>query len=74
MINDIQMASRVSELFLNINEQLTQSIHEVEDASTHEEFENYRRRVGTLIYSTFEQILIPIYRRHPSLKPPELEI
>ena len=74
MINDIQTAKYVSELFLEINERLTESVDKIENSCSSEEFETYRRRVGTLVYSTFEQILIPIYKKHPSLKPPDLEM
>lgn len=74
VIDNAQAAKYVSELFLDINERLTESVDKIEGACTPEEFQTYRRRVGTLVYSTFEQILVPIYRKHPSLKPPNLEI
>jgi len=74
MIADANTAKYVSDLLLDINGQLNESIERVQEASTAEEFANYRRRVGTLINSIFEEVLEPIYRKHPNLKPPELEM
>src|SRR5580692_1911736 len=74
VIHDAQAAKYVSDLFRDINQRLLESLDNVESACTAEEFHTYKRRVATLSYSTFEQILVPIYREHPSLKPPELEI
>ncbi|MGC2530081.1 MAG: hypothetical protein WA639_20225 [Candidatus Acidiferrum sp.] len=74
MIADANTAKYVSDLLLDINGQLNESIERVQEASTPEEFANYRRRVGTLINSIFEEVLEPIYRKHPNLKPPELEV
>jgi hypothetical protein len=74
MINDLKTAKYVSDLVSGVNAQLADSVQNVRNASAPEEFEVYQRRVGTLVYSIFEQILVPIYKKHPSLKPPELEI
>ena len=74
MIENAQAAKYVSELFRDINERLMQSVDKIEGACTPEEFQTYHRRVGTLVYSTYEQILVPLYKKHPDLKPPNLEI
>ena len=74
MLNNAETAKYVSELLLEINERLSESIGRVQDTCAPEDFLNYRSRVGTLVYSVFEEILVPIYIKHPELKPPELEI
>ena len=74
MLDSVETAKYVSELVLEIKERLSESIESVQDSCSPENFLNYRRRVGTLVYSIFEQILDPIYIQHPELKPPELEI
>ena len=74
MIENLETAKYVSELLLNINGQLNESIVKVKDHSPPNEFTAYRGCVGTLINSIFENILEPIYIKHPALKPPELEI
>ena len=73
MIENSRTAKYVSDLLLNINGQLLESIGNVEKDCSPDEFIIYRRRVGTLVNSIFEQILEPIYERHPTLKPPGLE-
>jgi len=74
VLDNVETAKYVSELLLDINGRLNESIERVQDTCSAEDFLEYRRRVGTLIYSVFEQILDPIYIKHPGLKPPELEI
>jgi hypothetical protein len=74
VIENPQAAKHVSELFQDINERLMGSADKIESSCTPEEVQTYRRRVGTLVYSAFEQILVPIYKKHPDLKPPNLEI
>ena len=74
MLNNIETAEYVSGLLLQINGLLSESVEKVQDTCAAEDFIVYRRRVGVLINSIFEQFLEPIYIRHPSLKPPELEL
>jgi hypothetical protein len=74
MIQNAEAAKYVSDLFLDINERLGLSLEKIEAACTPEEFQTYKRRLGTILYSTCEEILLPIYRKHPKLKPPAFEI
>ncbi len=71
---DAETAKYVSDLLLNINGLLDESVGKVRDGCTPEEFTIYRRTVGSLINSIFEEILEPIYVKHPALKPPNLEM
>ncbi len=73
MIENVETAEYVSRLLLNLNCQLNESVERVERASSPEEFTTYRRCVGRLINSIFEDILEPLYVKHPALKPSELE-
>ena len=73
MLNNKEAAKHVSDLFLEINGRLNESIEAVKSNCAPEEFSVYRRRIGTLVNSIFEEILEPIYARHPELKPTELE-
>jgi hypothetical protein len=74
VISDARTAEYVSKFLLDVNGQLNESIAVVERSCSAEEFVNYRRRVGTLINSIFESILEPIYLKHPTLKPSDLEM
>jgi hypothetical protein len=73
LIENSKTAKYVSELMLNINGRLNESIETVAKECSPEEFAIYRRGVGKLINSIFEGILEPIYDKHPTLKPRELE-
>ena len=74
MIDDLKTANYVSDLFLDVNGRLNESIAKVQGSCSPADFEDYKRRVGRLINSIFEDILEPIYRKHPDLKPSELEL
>jgi hypothetical protein len=74
MFQNSESAKYISEMFLAINGQLNESVEAVESSCTTDEFLVYRRRVGVLINSVFETILVPLYREHPELKPDGLEI
>ena len=73
MIENVETAEYVSKLLLNLNSQLNESVGRVERGSSPDEFTTYRRCVGRLINSIFEDILEPLYAKHPTLKPRELE-
>jgi hypothetical protein len=74
VFENTETAKYVSDLLLEINGRLSESIERVQETSAPDEFATYHRRVGTLVYSVFEQILVPIYIKHPELKPPNLEL
>jgi hypothetical protein len=73
LIADIEMAKFANELILGINEQLANSLEKVEPRCSAEEFLNYKRAIGAIVYENIERILVPIYLRHPELKPPEMD-
>lgn len=73
MIKDPNAAKLVSDLLLQINGELNESVAKVKNGCSPDEFTAYRRCVGRLINSIFEDVLEPIYVLHPGLKPPGLE-
>ena len=66
-------AKYVLRVFLTINEQMNDSIRTVESQTSQEEYKAFKRGVGHVMYEVFEQIVEPICKRHPSLRPPEME-
>jgi hypothetical protein len=68
-----ETAKYLSELLLDINGRLIESIHKVEEVCSVDESAIYKRRTGKLINAIFETLLEPIYSEHPALKPPELD-
>ena len=73
MIENPGVAKYVSDLLLDINGRLNESIGEVEQKCSAEESKLYKRRAGKIVDAIFEVILEPIYLEHPGLKPPGLE-
>jgi len=68
-----EIAKTVLQLFLSINDQMKDSIRAVESKTSPEELKTFKRGVGHVMYEVFEQIVEPICKQHPSLRPPEME-
>ncbi len=69
-----ETAKYVLQIFLNINDQMHESLRAVENRTSPEEYKAFRRGVGHVTYEVFEQIVEPICKQHPSLRPPEMEV
>ena len=72
MFEDKETAKHILQVFLNINSQMNDSIRDVENKTSPEEFKTFKRGVGHVIYEVFEQIVEPICKQHPSLRPPDM--
>jgi hypothetical protein len=71
-VMDVKTARRVrNHLYRTVNE-LNESIRIVKTASSDDEMQKYRRSCGTVIAGIWE-LLAPILREHPQLKPEELK-
>ena len=73
MIDDLETAKYVSQFFLSMNDQLDESIRVVERGTSPAEYRAYKKGIGHIMYEVFDKILEPLYSRHPSIRPPELE-
>jgi hypothetical protein len=69
LIENVETAEFVSKLLLNLNSQLNESVERVKRGSSPDEFTTYRRCIGRLINSIFEDIFEPLYAKHPIFKP-----
>ncbi len=69
MITNADTAKHVSELMLDITAQLNQSVFLVQERGSAEEFALYRRAVGGIMAEILLEVLNPLYREHPGLKP-----
>lgn len=67
------IAEKISALMLEYGEKLDNSVKLVMDTSSTEEFEAYRNAVGQIMGTMLVDIMNPLYREYPDLKPPELE-
>jgi hypothetical protein len=66
-------AKKISDVMLNVSEQLNQSVIFLQEHMEEEkEFIKYRRAVGTIMATMWEEVMYPLYMEHPDLKPQEL--
>jgi hypothetical protein len=73
LFEDKETAQHILQLFLSINDQMDDAICSIEHKTSTEEYKAFKRGVGYVMYEVFEKIIEPTCKRHPSLKPPEME-
>jgi hypothetical protein len=66
------VAEIINRLMLEYGAKLDSSVKLVMDTSGAEEFDAYRNAVGQIMGTMLLDIMNPIYREYPELKPPEL--
>jgi hypothetical protein len=74
LFEDPETATYVLQAFLCLNRQMDECIVAVQESSPPEEIRAFKESVGYVMYEVFEKVIVPICKRHPSLKPPELDI
>jgi hypothetical protein len=73
VFENLNTAKYVLQVFLGLNDQMDKSIMAVGNITSPEEMKAFQRAVGHVMFENFEKIIEPICKRHPSLKPPEME-
>jgi hypothetical protein len=73
LFEDQQTARNILQVFLGINDQMDDAIRSVEHKTSTEEYKAFELGVGHVMYEVFQQIVEPICKQHPSLRPPEME-
>jgi|HubBroStandDraft_6_1064221.scaffolds.fasta_scaffold152900_2 hypothetical protein len=73
MITDPVVAAKVNDVMVGIAGQLDESVAFVMKRSSQEEFSRYRKAVGNVMGELLLEILNPLYKQHPGLKPPQLD-
>jgi hypothetical protein len=73
VFENLETAKYAIMVFLSINDQMEESVYTIKNKCSPEEDKEFRRQVGHVICEVFDRIIVPISRRHPSLKPPGLE-
>ena len=74
MITDKTLAAQLSKLLLEISGQLDASVAEVQEKCSDVELRSYRLGCGKVMAEIYLELLRPLYKTHPALKPVELEI
>jgi hypothetical protein len=73
MIKDSVIAQQVSDLMVEFQGRLNDSIIAVQEQCSPEEFKAYRLAVAKIMAEMLLEVMNPLYAQHPSIKPPELE-
>ena len=73
MFEDKEIAQHILQVFLSINGEMDDAVRSVERKTSPEEYKAFKRGVGYVMCEVFEKIVEPICKRHPSLKPPDME-
>jgi hypothetical protein len=73
VIENEEIAREVSELMLDYGHRLNESLVRVQDHCTDEEFRLYRAAVGKVLGEMLLEIMNPLYKKHPGLKPEGLK-
>jgi hypothetical protein len=69
MIANKQVAAEIHWLMLDISGRINESILNVQQQCSFEEFENYRRPCAKILSQILLEILNPIHQLHPHLMP-----
>jgi hypothetical protein len=69
MISNAAIAKQISELMLDIFSRIDASLEKVKKACPAEEVAAYRRATSHLVGPIVTDVLEPLYRAHPALKP-----
>ena len=70
---DLEVAQYISDLMIEFGGRLDSSIQVVGAQVPQEELQAYKRAVGKVLGEMLLEIMNPLYRVHPSLKPHGLE-
>lgn len=69
MIKDFDMARRISELMIALSHQINESIFDVQEHCSEEEFKAYRLAAAKVMGEAYFEVMMPLYVEHPSLEP-----
>ena len=69
MIKDHLVAKQISDLMLDYSRQLDRSIAMVQRECDDEDFKTYRLATAKVLAEIYLEVLMPLYREHPDLKP-----
>jgi hypothetical protein len=72
MISDRALAQEVSTLMLEYGARLNDLVARAQVACPDSEFQQFRRGIGTVMGNMLLEIMNPLYKQHPDLKPKQL--
>lgn len=69
MIKNKKIAEEISVLMLHVTAQINESIAHVQGVCTEDEFKAYRGACAQILGDVIFNVLNPLYKSHPDLKP-----
>jgi hypothetical protein len=73
MITNSNTAKKLSEVMLDIADELHKSIVIAKQRCSPEEYKAYSLAVGRVLWNLSTQVLDPLFAKHPILKPPSYD-
>jgi hypothetical protein len=70
MITNYEIAKQLCNLGLELFCRLDESLGMVKESCAPEEYASYHAAVGRIVAPLVHDVLMPLYRDHPTLKPP----
>lgn len=74
MIADNKVAEKISKLMLDCGAKLDESVSWVQHGCSTEELAAYQQAIGKIMTDMLFEVMNPLYKAHPELKPPELHV
>lgn len=68
-----EIAEEISKLMLYCGSEIDKSVVLVKNTCDSEEFEIYRKAIGKIMGTMLVDIMNPIYKQYPDIKPPQLK-
>lgn len=69
MITNGTAARQVSDLMIELKDQMMDSLTKVKETCSPEEYRAYHEAVGRIVHSILVNVLEPLYNANPELKP-----
>lgn len=73
MIIKSEVAKVISDLMIDCGGKLDESVSMVRDNCSPEEFRMYRTAIGKVMGEILLEVLNPLYKLHPDIKPTEMK-
>ena len=73
MIENQEMAREILQTMLGIHDRMEELILRMDPRLPPEELLSLKRGIGHVIYESFQNVIDPICKKHPSLRPSEMD-
>jgi hypothetical protein len=70
MVSDPEIAKGISELMVEIEQQIAKSLTLVSERCSAEEYKAYKKATGKIVSAIVFDVIEALYEKHPTLKPP----